>query len=38
MATGHGRAWEKQRIMRLAYNPIEGADLERLCAFGQEQI
>ena len=29
---------EKQGILRLAYNQIEVVDLERLCAFGQEQI
>ena len=29
---------EKQGILRLAYNQIEVIDLERLCAFGQEQI
>jgi CRP-like cAMP-binding protein len=29
---------EKQGILRLAYNQIDVVDLERLCAFGQEQI
>jgi CRP/FNR family cyclic AMP-dependent transcriptional regulator len=29
---------EKQGILRLAYNQIQVIDLERLCAFGQEQI
>ena len=29
---------EKQGILRLAYNQNQVIDLERLCAFGQEQI
>jgi CRP/FNR family cyclic AMP-dependent transcriptional regulator len=29
---------ERLQILRLSYNQIEVLDLERLCAFGQEQI